>query len=167
MKNYTVIRDTREKKGQGWLFREEEGGSYASDKKKKSSPLCMGTEIIKLDTGDYTLENFEEVLCIERKGSVSEFAGNTVQDRFERELVRMLEFKYAYVLLEFTMEEMIKFPAGARLPKRVKYKIMKGNFILKRFLEMTMKYPQIHFLFCGDDGRRVCKSIFKRVLEDE
>ncbi len=159
MRDYTVIRDTREKKGQGWQFRESSEG----DKK----PYCLGTENIKLDTGDYTLEYFEDILCIERKGSVSEFAGNTVQERFERELERMKGFKYAYVLLEFTMEEMVNFPKGQRLPRNVKRKIMRGPFILKRFLEFTMKYPNIHFLLCGDNGWQICQSIFKRVMEDE
>lgn len=157
--NYTVIRDTREKEGQGWQFR-------ASAANKKGS-LCLGTERIKLDTGDYTLEHFEDFLCIERKGSIAEFAGNTVQERFERELERMKEYKYAFVILEFTMEELIKFPTGTRLPARVKKKIMRGNFILKRFLEFTIAYSNVHFLFCGDKGKQVCESIFKRIMEVE
>ena len=159
MQNYTVIRDTREKEGQGWQFR-------ASASTKKGS-LCLGTERVKLDTGDYTLEFFEEKLCIERKGSVAEFAGNTVQERFERELVRMKEYKYSFILLEFTMEELIKFPTGARLPSSVKRKIMRGTFILKRLLEFMRDYPNIHFIFCGDHGKQVCESIFKRILEKE
>lgn len=154
-KYYTVIRDTREKEGSGWVFREN------------SKSGCIGTEFKKLDTGDYTLENYEEILCIERKGSVSEFAGNTVQKRFENELERMRGFKYSFILLEFTMEDLIKFPYNTRLPKNVKRKIMKGKFILKRTIELMMEYPNTHFIFCGDDGEKIARSIFRRIIDNE
>ena len=68
---YLVIKDTREK--QGWDF--------------PQSHSCVGTSIEKLDTGDYTIDGHRDTLCVERKGSVSEFAGNLVQEkeRFVRE----------------------------------------------------------------------------------
>ena len=57
---YKVIKDTREQ--DGWFF----------------SPYdkCSGMEVGTLNTGDYTLEGFEDVVCIERKASVSEVAMN-------------------------------------------------------------------------------------------
>ena len=47
---FTVIRDTREKKGHGWFF--EDDGSY-----------CEGTSISKLDVGDYSIDGLEHMLC--------------------------------------------------------------------------------------------------------
>ena len=60
MSKFTVIRDTREKKGHGWWFDE--------------SSHCTGTEVKKLDVGDYSIKGREEIVCIERKESVSEIA---------------------------------------------------------------------------------------------
>ena len=57
---YIVIKDTREQ--DGWFF----------------SPYdkCAGMEVGTLNTGDYTLQDFEDVVCIERKGCTSEIAMN-------------------------------------------------------------------------------------------
>ena len=37
--------------------------------------------VAKLDTGDYSVAGLEEILCIERKKSVSEIANNIVDKR--------------------------------------------------------------------------------------
>ena len=42
MSKFTIIRDTREKKGHGWWFDE--------------SSHCTGTEVKKLDVGDYSIK---------------------------------------------------------------------------------------------------------------
>ena len=36
------------------------------------------TAVQKLDTGDYSVEGLEDILCIERKQNTSEFAKNIV-----------------------------------------------------------------------------------------
>ena len=68
MTRFTVIRDTREKEGHGWWFDE--------------NAYCIGTEKTKLDIGDYSIKDKEHILCIERKESVSELAGNCGEKRF-------------------------------------------------------------------------------------
>mgnify|MGYP003119589363 FL=1 len=150
-KKYNVIKDTREQKG--WDF--------------SDSASCSGTTIGKLDTGDYSLEGYEETLSIERKGSISEFARNITEKRFERELERMVEYKYRYVILEFNMRDIMDYPHGSGIPySKRKYIKIKGPFILKRTLELGMKY-NVHILFCGAYGKEVASSIFKRVVELE
>ena len=148
---YTVIRDTREQ--EGWSF--------------STSASCEGTVSEKLDTGDYSLHGYEDVFTIERKGCISEFAKNVVQDRLERELERMNSIKHAYIILEFNMEDLINYPQSLRLNYHQKKKIkLRGSFILKRMLEISLKYkPRI--LFCGEHGQQVADSIFKRVVESE
>ena len=101
---YKVIRDTREQNG--WTF--------------MSSKACEGTLSGALKTGDYSIEGYEELLTIERKGSIAELANNLVEDRFERELERMESFKYAFMILEFSMDDLIKYPKGSGIPS---YKI--------------------------------------------
>ena len=78
MSRFKIIKDTREKKGHGWWFEED--------------AYCIGTEVSKVDVGDYAIEGMEHLLCIERKESVSEFAGNCGEKRFHRELEKMATF---------------------------------------------------------------------------
>ena len=146
---YLVYKDTREK--EGWDFAQ--------------SGYCAGTELQTIKTGDYTLYGYENHLCIERKGNVSELAANITQDRFIRELERMQDFPWRYILLEFTMEDVVKFPRGAKIPayKRKHLKV-RGPFLLKRILDLQRKY-QVPFMLCGKHAQEVCSSIFKRFME--
>ena len=54
-----------------------------------------------LITGDYSIDGYENVLCIERKKSVLEIAVNITQKRFWNELVRMSKIKHRFIILEF------------------------------------------------------------------
>ena len=146
---YTVIKDTREQ--EGWLF--------------ESSQSCQGTLSEKLDTGDYSLVGYEDIFTIERKGSISEFAQNVIQDRFEKELQRMEDIKHAYIILEFDMNDLIIYPASLKLNYQQKKKIrLRGSFILKRLVEFSVLY-KAKILFCGEHGKQVADSIFKRIIE--
>src|SRR5688572_30972017 len=100
---YRVIKDTREK--EGWDFRE--------------TPTCLGTEERALKTGDYSLEGFEELLCIERKATPSEVAANIIQPRFYKELERMIPFKYKYIVCEFSLFDVLRYPEGSKAPPGV------------------------------------------------
>ena len=75
MKNYTVIKDTREQ--DGWIFAPYD--------------RCEGMEVDTLHTGDYTLKGFEDIVCVERKASVSEIATNLGKKKkaFYNEMERM------------------------------------------------------------------------------
>ena len=102
---------------------------------REKQPYTFNDDFIveKLDTGDYTLADYKETLCVERKKSVSEIAGNVTQDRFWREMDRLAEFHYPYLLLEFSQEDVLKFPKGAKIPRFLKRKIrVRGPFIMSR-----------------------------------
>ena len=148
---FIVIRDTREK--DGWYFKE--------------SDYCEGMVNQKLDTGDYSIQGLEDVLCIERKASGAEIANNIVDDRFTRELDRMSEFKYKFLILEFGVEDILSFPVGSDIPKKSWNKIrISGRFIMKRLSEIQIKYG-IHVVPCGDklSAWHMTSSIMKRVFE--
>jgi ERCC4-type nuclease len=149
---YIVIRDTREKSGQGWSF--------------AASSSCGGTRISTMKTGDYTLEGFENLVCVERKGSIAEFAGNLGQPRFRKELDRMASFKHCVVVLEFNMDDIMMWPQGSGIPKsRQQYMRINKHYILKKFWELQRDYPHISFLFVGRHGKDVVSSLFKRIVE--
>tara|TARA_Y100000356_G_C11187416_1_gene250211 strand:- start:235 stop:717 length:483 start_codon:yes stop_codon:yes gene_type:complete len=148
---YTVIKDTREQ--EGWFFTQ--------------TTACDGMVREKLDTGDYSLRGYEELLAIERKGKISEFARNIVENRFERELERLEDFDYPFMLLEFDMKDVLDYPRSSKLPnsKRRLTKVT-GGFILKRIIEFQIRY-KTKILLCGEEGWKVALSIFKRVVENE
>src|SRR3990172_1306319 len=91
--DYIVIRDSREKLNYGWDFQQSHPN--------KKPPKCLGTEISTLKTGDYTIKDYEDILTIERKDSFVELWNNySYRARFESEVLRMSQYKYAYILIE-------------------------------------------------------------------
>ena len=181
MKNYTVIKATREK--DGWIF----------------SPydMCDGMEVNTLHTGDYTLRGFEDVVCVERKASVSEIATNLGKKKkaFYNEMERMRDFNFRYLLLEFSALDVIDYPlsllneedrelyelyksgevddAGEaiELPDFKRFKIVEqtkisGKYLIKSLMELSIKYD-INVMFCGNKNGAflICNSLFKRLNE--
>ena len=148
-----IIRDTREHEGNGWVF----------DKDK----LFAGTKTIGLKTGDYTVETLETKLCIERKGSLTEFVQNLVQKRFKNELKRMTEFEYRHIVLEFLAEDLMRYPHTSAVPYKVRRSTkLTGSFLMKRAIEFQIEY-NIHFWFAGTFGKSMSKSLIKRAWERE
>jgi ERCC4-type nuclease len=146
---YTVIKDTREQ--QGWDF--------------CSSTSCDGMIVTALHTGDYSLRGYENKFTIERKGLLAEFAKNINQGRFEKELERLEKFEHPFIILEFTMDDLLNFPQGTGIPKKYWPQLRVTKWvILKKFLELQMKY-KTKIIFAGKQGKEVASSLFKRVVE--
>jgi hypothetical protein len=105
----------------------------------------------KLDTGDYSIEGLEEVLCIERKKSTAEIAINLGKDckRFNKELERMLQFKYAYIICEFTLTNLASFPHNCSIPKYQLSKIrINAKYLIKRMKEI--EEMGINVIYCNN-----------------
>ncbi len=150
----TIIRDTREKIG--WKFEIDQ--------------FCEGVEDTALLTGDYTLKGYEDILCIERKRNAAEVHTNlfSLDKRFFKELDRMATFKYAFVILEFSMNDLLAFPYGSGIPaKTQRYIKVTGPALLRRLVETQLQYPFIHFIFAGNRGKDYAVSLMKRVIEKE
>lgn len=173
MSKYTVIKDTREQ--DGWFF---------SDYDK-----CEGMELGTLLTGDYTLKGYEDIVCVERKASVSEIAMNLgrKKEAFYNEIERMRDFPFRYILLEFSASDVVDYPYslldpkdrelyqnylnGGAKPTGKRFDIVKetkitGKYLIKCLLEISIKY-EVNVIFC--DNKRnaflICNSIFKRLTE--
>ena len=58
----------------------------------------------KLDTGDYSIEGFEDILAVERKKSVGELATNLSESRFKDVLNRLSKIKHPYMVFEFSLD---------------------------------------------------------------
>lgn len=151
---YKIIQDTREQ--QPLIF------SVGKD--------CVDLTVKKLNVGDYTLDGYEDSLCIERKLSVSEISGNLTgkdYDRFHRELVKLNGFKHAYLLFEFTVDDILKYPWGEKsLPLSVKRRIkITGKFILKRLTQVQMEFQNIRIVFAGARAKEFAAAIFSEVSD--
>jgi ERCC4-type nuclease len=147
--NFKIIIDTREQ--QPWSF-----------------DHCV-TANHKLDTGDYSIEGYENLLCIERKKSVSEIANNITEKRFKDVINRMSSYKYSFFIFEFDLEDVLNYPIGSNVPKRMWDKIkISPSFILKNLLEYQLLY-NIKILFCGDasNATKIATTLMKKVYEIE
>lgn len=145
--NFTIIVDTREQKP--WDFPDHT------------------TALKKLDTGDYSIQGLEHILCIERKRSVSEIANNITEARFKDVLSRMSKYRFPFILLEFDLQQIIDFPIGSDIPKNVWSKIkISPKYILKSVLEMSLLY-NIYVIFCGskENAEIYATSIMKKVYD--
>ena len=150
---YKIVRDTREQ--EGYYF--------------KPFGACTGMVNEKLDTGDYAILGLEDKCCVERKGSVEELALNLGQgkDRFYREIERMEEFPHKFIILEFTVDELLKFPEKSRVPVKNQAAVkVTGRYMLKCLIEMQL-YNNVNVLFCTDkyNAFLVVSSILKRINE--
>lgn len=145
--NFHIIVDTREQ--QPWEFEN------------------MVKSCEKLDTGDYSLKGLEHMLCIERKKSVSEVANNITESRFKDVIARMKTFQYAFLLLEFELDDVLAYPVGSNVPKKMWDKLkITPKFILKHLVELQVLH-NIKVLFCGSSSsaERMALSIMRKVYE--
>lgn len=121
----------------------------------------------KLDTGDYSIEGLEEVFCIERKRSVAEIANNISEKRFVDVLDRMSKFQHKFMLLEFTLNNVLDYPVGSSVPKKIWGSLkINSKYILKYLTNISIKY-NIHTIYCGnkENAETMALSIMKRIYE--
>lgn len=154
---FTIIKDTREK--QGYTFAASESKYH----------VCKGMVNRKLDTGDYSIEGLEDKICIERKASVVELANNVgiSRKRFEAEIERMKEFPHKFLVLEFSLTNLMDFPEGSDVPDREIKNLRVTNKYMLRFLMELQINHNVNVIFC--DSKKNAKwtvlSILKRINE--
>jgi ERCC4-type nuclease len=143
--DFTIIVDTREQ--QPWSF----------DHYSKAN--------IKLDAGDYSIQGLQHLLGIERKKSVNEIANNITEPRFKDAIARLAELKYSFLLLEFDIENILNYPIGSNLPKRLWDKVkISPSFLMKHVLDWQLVH-NINVIFCGDSSsaERTAEMILKKI----
>lgn len=152
MDKYTILKDTQEKPG--WFFYPDQ--------------ICAGMKDQHLKTGDYTLEGFEHLLCIERKKTTAVVSQNITTQRFQNEIDRMIKLKYKYIICEFDMYQLSMFPRESGLPEHIIKKIKMNSNYIKAKLN-SYKDLGIQVILAGNkfDAMLVAKNIFKEVFERE
>lgn len=168
METYSVIIDTKEQ--QPWDF--------------SIYDACAGSIDQHLDEGDYTssfvLEQEElldeKILRIERKASTAELATNLGKDsdRFYREMERMADYRYKFIICEFTKGMVFAFPQRSGIPKNRWYRKnnkgkivsnlrMNGKLMMSRIHHIQTKWG-VETLFCSSRDAAIQRA-HKIILE--
>ena len=150
-KKYTVIRDTREKPEYGWHFENDD--------------VLDKTEIIKLDSGDYSLKGHEKIITVERKRNTAEIAQNILEPRFEKELIRLEEYEYPYIVCEFTYNDLMMFPVNSGIPKKFWYKVKVNKLLLQKVISRYIIVYKTKIIFAGQFGKECTENIFKSYIK--
>lgn len=149
-KPFTVIRDNQEKIDY-WEFPERS--------------WCTGTISKHLKTGDYSLVGMEEFFTIERKRDTGEFSKNIIESRFTRELQRLDQIPQAYMILEFTWDDIESFPHNSGIPSKYWNSLrITSKFMFKRLIEIMSDY-NIQVILAGNKGPEIADRIFRRMNE--
>lgn len=140
-RQFKIIRDTREKKGNGWNFR--------------ASANCLGMELKKLDTGDYSIEGYEHLIMIERKSIADLWMSLTSErERFIREMDRAKLIPGRYLIIEGTLRDVL---AG------IPYSKVRSEYILASLTSLEQKYG-IHVVYTDKRGD-VAQLYVRKLLE--
>ncbi|HEY1189545.1 MAG TPA: ERCC4 domain-containing protein [Gemmata sp.] len=126
------------------------------DKADGGGPLTVETQRATLRSGDYSLYGFETLVAIERK-SLSDLYGTLGQgrERFERELERLAAMRWAAVVIEADLAEIITQPPP--------HSQLDPKTVFRSILAWSVRYPNVHWLPCGD--RRLAEVTTFRLLE--
>lgn len=148
-----VLRDTREKEQNGWIFECED--------KKPGRFRVTNTLEAGLDAGDYSVVGLEDKLVIERKNGFGELFGNYTpkdhQDRFENEMIRMIDVPHKYIIIETCLTNdalKLSVPQFKFAPPAKK--------VLSWLTNLQLKYG-IDIIFAGDAGKQYARIIIEEV----
>jgi len=100
-------------------------------------------KLTTLKTGDYTIQDYQDILFIERKKNTGELYINLglKWKTFQKELDRMKIIPYRYLICEFLETDFNTFPYNSGIPNN-KWSFLKMNktFLKSRFYEVIDKY---------------------------
>lgn len=153
---YTVIRDSREKQDYGWTF-----SAHVPDRRP---PRCEGMVVETLQTGDYSLVGYTDLLAIERKASFSELWANYSSQKrpaFEAEMERMSVLKYSYIIIESLLTPDILELSPPQFTKGVP-----GKSLVRWLMHLSAKYG-VHIIPAGACSRKIVQMIFEEVIRIE
>lgn len=145
----TVVRDTREQTGYGFA-------SLTCDQADGGGPLIVPVEVGTLRSGDYSLRGYEDQVAVERK-SLPDLFGTLGQgrERFERELERLAAFRFAAVVVEATLPEVLLSP-----PRNSD---LNPKTVVRSVLAWQQRVPNVHWWFAGP--RPLAEALTFRVLD--
>lgn len=117
--------------------------------------LYVPTRTVRLRTGDYSLEGYEDKVTVERK-SLADLYSTVSQgrERFKRELERMRSLLFAAVVIEASYGQILACP-----PPFTDYA---PKSVMRSILAWMQRY-RVHFVPCDD--RRLAEVVTFRMLQ--
>ena len=111
-------------------------------------------EVKTLATGDYSIVGLEDKVAVERKSHADAYASLGGQRaRFERELERLSQMRYAAIVVECSLQDFMKAPPLSR---------MNPQAAVASILGWSVKY-RVCVFFAGD--RRHGNALVRQLLE--
>lgn len=134
------------------------------DTREQSPFTFKGLKTLRrgLKTGDYSLQGYVSTLCIERKSVADLFGTLTRKDnfaRFQKELERMAELRWAFLVVEATPE---------CVANGFSHSNANGPLVLDKLVRVCCQHG-VQPIFGGNKwgAERVTLSVFRAVLEYE
>lgn len=135
---YSVVIDTREQ--HPFAFQ-----NHNSDAKDGRRPLIVPTVRACLQSGDYSIQGFEQRVAVERKSLVDLFGSlGSGRERFEREIQRLSVFDFAAVVVEGDW--------GAVLSSPPPQSELRPKTVFRTVVDWQQDYPRVHWWFCSTRG---------------
>ncbi len=150
---YKIIRDTREQEGHGWTF--------PAHHPERRSPRCDGTVVEKLDTGDYSMVGYTDILAIERKVDFAELWCNYSAKKrpaFEEEMDRISHIKHRFIIIESSFTPDIMELSPPQFAKGVP-----GKSFVRWLMYISVKY-NVNIIPAGACGRKIAQMICEEVV---
>jgi ERCC4-type nuclease len=145
---FTIIIDTREKSPYAF-------SNIKADASEGGGIIVAKTKYDTLRTGDYSIVGHEDYITIERKSKEDAYQTfGTNRKRFERELQRMAEMKYAAVVIEDSWDGLLtRPPIHSKLNPKTVY---------RSIIAWSQRYG-VHFFPCP--GKRFAENLTLRMLQ--
>lgn len=153
----TILIDTREKP-ENRLFAASEAGDKDVAAYREQ----------KIDAGDYTVDEIENLVVIEKKQDGKELYGNCILNRevFMRSIERMRAFKHKYIIIQQTYAEFLDPKNWSHInpyPKR-----FAAMSMVESWLIALSQNEGIHFIWAGKKhAPRLAKRILLKSYEYE
>jgi len=145
----TVLIDSREQ--HKYSFR-----GIPADVGQGGGNWSVPTSVVKLDSGDYSLDGYATAIAVERKSHAD--LVHTIgqeRERFQRELERLNAMTIAYVVVEAEWTAILNDPPP--------YSSLSPKTVLRSVLAWQQRYTRVHWLFCP--GREFAEAAVLRIFE--
>lgn len=132
------------------------------DTREQTPYDLVGSKKATLDTGDYTVLGYKDQIAIERKSYSDLYHCLTsAKNRFERQLERLGEMDYAYLLIDTTASAVLMGHPQCQLP---------GEVALSKLVKLCARY-NVPFCFADNKGALLTRNLLlemkKQVDKDE
>jgi hypothetical protein len=135
---FTILVDTREQLPYDFV-------GLKGDASEGGLPLTVRTHRCTLPAGDYSIEGYARMVCVERK-SATDLAGTLTRGRrrFLAELDRLREYDAAWIVVEAELSELAK---GLRHAPGFAFRT-----ITRSAMHWQIRYPRVHWWACAGPG---------------